>query len=95
MNYDTQVVRSIARKVEGEAERVRDIGGRGITEVMQPLNGTFQGRAADSLNAKLEELRTGLAELRKGLSDVGEEVRQFARRLDEADQQAMQHIQRK
>jgi len=95
MRYDVLELRQAANKISSASEAVEGTGRDHIVRVQNSLEGSFRGKAADALNEELSSLRSDLRQLANGLAAISGEIKAFARRLELADAELTDIIQKK
>lgn len=92
MNYDTAEIRRVARQLKGCASTVGSIEQSKLRTVLSMLGSEFKGQAADAATKRIQELSSDLLQLQNGINAIGDELNQFARQLDIADERSKSHI---
>jgi len=95
MRYNVLELRQTADLVNKAAEKVRGAGEDSVERVRGGLSGVFRGEAADALDHELSSLRSDLRQLAGGLTAIGNELMDYARRLEKADRDSAAYIKRK
>jgi uncharacterized protein YukE len=95
MRYDVLELRQVANKMSSASEAVGGTGCNHIVRVQNSLAVSFRGEAADALNEELSSLRKDLRQLTDGLAAISGEIKAFARRLELADAELTDFIQKK
>jgi len=95
MRYDVLELRQVASKMSSASEAVEATGCNHIVRVQNSLTGSFRGEAADALYEELSSLRSDLRQLTEGLAAISGELKAFARRLELADAELTDFIQKK
>jgi len=93
MRYDVLELRRAAAQVKNAANAVGDRDK--IRNTKNLLAGSFRGEAADALDYELTGLQSDLLQLAGGLSAIYNELIAYARRLEQADKDAMANILKK
>lgn len=93
--YDTAEIRMTARRVANVAQEVRELSIRNVKAVSEQLEGSFQGNAADALQARLRTVGSDILRISKGLDAVQRNLLSFARNLEEADRKIAEDLGKK
>ena len=94
MNYDVLELRRAAAEVRGAASAIKGAEQDNVSRTKTNLTGSFRGEAANALDHELSNLQSDLQRLAGGLSTISSELIAFAKRLEQADQDAAGYIQR-
>ena len=92
MNYDSAQIRKLARGVQSTANGIRDQTSGSLRAARVSVTENLCGKTADALTAALEELGGDVSKMVMALDGIASELYAYAKRLDEADRQAQQLI---
>ena len=94
MDYDSARVRQLARSVRSSAESIRGLSGGELRTARSSVSENLLGRTASALSGALENLSREVSQLASTLDGIASDLFDYANRLDEADRQAQQLINR-
>jgi len=91
IRVDTDEIFEAARKISSVASDVSSTSST-VSRINGSLIGNFEGEAAEVLKTQLSDLNSDLRQLRSGLQSISDALKQYARRIQEADEAAASEI---
>ncbi len=91
--YDTVEFRRIASQIQESSEDVSKTTKGTVRWIRDDVPDHLSGETADALMETADELEKELSDCSHELNEIGQQLKRYARLLDEADRQAAEMIQ--
>lgn len=90
--YDTGEIRRAARKIKSCAENLADSAEPKLNRVRREIPDNFQGKAAEALSERVDDLYSDVRSIGKGLKSLYRALINYAEALEEADRKMAEKL---
>ncbi|MBP3522970.1 MAG: WXG100 family type VII secretion target [Clostridia bacterium] len=90
---DTREVRRAAREIKRIAGSVRELSDQSVAQMQISVADNLEGETADAIAEVLTDLNMDIRKISAGLSDVQKALLDYAKRVEEADEEAKKTIE--
>lgn len=90
--YDTGEIRRAARKIKNCADNLAESAEPKLSRVRREIPDNFQGKAAEALNDRVDDLYKDVQTIGKGLKSLYRALINYAEALEEADRELAEKL---
>lgn len=90
---DTREVRRAAREIKRIAGNVKELSEQSVAKMQSSVADNLEGETADAIAEVLADLNMDIRKISAGLSDVQKALLDYAKRVEEADEEAKKTIE--